>query len=70
MLNFPPSSAEASSPKFVSVQYGDGFQSFWLAPDATLAELAARIGEMDDEHDGGPMVVDVKVRIRADQNSA
>jgi hypothetical protein len=61
MLNPHAKSRPATPPQFVSVQYGDGLQSFWLAADATLADLAARIGAMDDAHDGAALLINVRV---------
>jgi hypothetical protein len=61
MLNPNATSSAAPTAQFVSVHYGDGQQSFWLAADATLAELAARIDEMDDNHDGAPLLINVSL---------
>jgi hypothetical protein len=63
MLTPRANSRPATRPQFVSVQYGDGLQSFWLAADATLAELAARIGDMDDDHNGAALRINVRVGI-------
>lgn len=53
--------AHASSPQHhhVSVLYGDGSHSFWLARGATLAELAVHVGGLDALHDCGPLTIDI-----------
>jgi hypothetical protein len=61
-MHIQHASANTSTrPQLVSVQYGDGHQSFWLAANATLADLAARIGEMDDDHVGIALTINVRV---------
>ena len=51
--------AASSAQQHVSVRYGDGFHSFWLKRDATLAELAVHVGALAALHDGAPLTVDV-----------
>jgi hypothetical protein len=43
----------------ISVLYGDGSHSFWLAQGATLGELAGHIGGLDALHDAGPLTIDI-----------
>jgi hypothetical protein len=65
MLNRHETANAAPRPQFVSVHYGDGHQSLWLAADATMAELAARIGDMDDDHQGTALLINVRLGARA-----
>jgi hypothetical protein len=45
----------------VLVRYMDGDDAFWLAPETTLAELAARISCLSETHSGEPLTINVRL---------
>ena len=55
----PNTRSASSAQQHVSVIYGDGFHSFWLQRDATLAELAVHVGALAALHDGAPLTIDI-----------
>jgi hypothetical protein len=48
----------------VSVLYGDGSHSFWLARGATLAELVLRVSGLDALLEAGPLTIDIRFEPR------
>ena len=45
----------------VSITYGDGAHSFWLARGATLGELAVHVSDLDALHSSTPLAIEIVV---------
>lgn len=45
----------------VTVAFEDGALSFLLSKDATLEDLAHRLGDLDELHNGKPVAIEVKL---------
>jgi hypothetical protein len=45
----------------VSITYGDGAHSFWLARGTTLGELALHVSGLDTLHNSQPLTIDIVV---------
>ncbi len=57
----PTSRTEAPQNHRVSIMYGDGAHSFWLAPGTTLGELAVHVSGLDTLHANTPLAINVVV---------
>ena len=58
MQNIP---TEARRPNSVRAMFEDGMSSFMLSCDATLEELADRLGRLAERHQGKPIAFDVRL---------
>lgn len=53
-----------SEPSQVTVKFDDGAHSFPLRRGATLAELATCIDQLEAQHGGTPISIDIEIRSR------
>lgn len=53
--------SQARHPNFIRVMFEDGLSTFELPSDATLAELAGRLGHLAERHPVRPIAVMVKL---------
>ena len=53
--------SKARRPNLVMATFEDGLSTFSLSGDATLEELAGRLGHLAEKHQGRPISVDVKL---------
>ena len=53
--------SETRRPNSVKAMFEDGMSSFLLSCDATLEELAARLGQLAEQHRGRPIAFEVKL---------
>jgi hypothetical protein len=51
---------DESRPSLVRVAFADGALSFVLPKDATFEDLADRLRDLDERHDGKPVAIKVK----------
>ena len=51
---------DESRPSRVSVAFEDGALSFLLSKDATFEDLADRLRDLDEQHHGKPVAIEVK----------
>ena len=57
--------SEARRPNSVRAIFEDGMSTFALSCDATLEELAGRLGRLAEVHHGRPIAIDVRLGARA-----
>ena len=48
-------------PSSVRARFDDGMSTFLLSFDATLEDLACRLGQLAEQHRGRPLAVDVRL---------
>jgi hypothetical protein len=53
--------SEARRPNSVRAMFEDGMSTFLLSSDATLGELAGRLGHLAEMYRGRPIAFDVKL---------
>ena len=57
-------SSEARRPNSVMAMFDDGLSTFLLSCDATLEDLANRLGHVAERHHGQPIAINVKLGSR------
>ena len=55
---------EARRPNSVMAMFEDGLSTFLLSCDATLEDLANRLGQIAERHHGRPIAINVKLGSR------
>jgi hypothetical protein len=57
---------DESRPSRVRVAFADGELSFMLSKDATFEDLADRLSNLDERHQGKPVAIEVKLAASPD----